>query len=96
MGRILLIIFLPLLGPIIAYLGWLHLTGRRAFESGTDLEAVLKEGPSLWLMSACVALTVASLLLFTDFERSAPGGNYEAPRLEDGVVVPGHVVPAEP
>ena len=43
MGRVLLIIFIPLLGPIIAYLGWLHFTGRRAFESGTDLEAVLKE-----------------------------------------------------
>ena len=95
MGRVLLVYLLPLLGPILAYLGWLHFTGRRAFDTGADLGAVLTERSTTWVLLASVVLTVASLLLFTHFERSTTSGVYEAPRLEHGVIVPSRVVPAE-
>jgi hypothetical protein len=95
MGRVLLVYLLPLLGPILVYLGWLHFTGRRTFEAAADLGATLQERSSLWVLIASVALTAASLLLFTHLERSSPGGVYQAPRFEDGVIVPSYVVPAE-
>jgi hypothetical protein len=95
MGRVLLIFLLPLLGPILAYLGWLHFTGRRTFGAGTDLAGVLVERSTLWVLVTGAALTVASLLLFTHLDQSAIDGVYEAPSWRDGVIVPGHVVPAE-
>ena len=44
MSRVLLVYLLPLLGPILAYLGWLHFTGRRTFEAAADLGAALQSG----------------------------------------------------
>jgi hypothetical protein len=93
MIRILLGVVLPLLAPTLLYflyvliVHWLR-PGR------TPPPDPLRNAPWLWLLGFGVALMAAGLVFIAEFDREPPGGTYVPPQLIDGVVVPGHVIPA--
>jgi hypothetical protein len=98
MIRILLGVVLPLLAPTLLYflyvliVHWLR-PGRTA-GAATSPPDPLRNAPWLWLLGVGVALMAAGLVFVAEFDREPPGGTYVPPQLIDGVVVPGHVIPA--
>lgn len=104
MIRILLGIVLPLLAPTLLYFAYVliayRLRRRRAPAAAGEGEAdqsgvAVRAAPWPWLAGIGVALMAASLVVLSEFDRAPPGGTYVPPRLIDGVIVPGHVIPAE-
>ncbi len=89
MTRILLQYLLPLLLPIVLYLLWTWLAQRRQAAGGAPLR--LQDGPWFWLILAGVVLTAAGLVFTAMVGGWEPGGIYQAPRWEDGQIVPGHM-----
>jgi hypothetical protein len=86
MTRIALTIVVPLLLPTVLYWLWLRATGRLAVGGYAAL-------PWPWLLSVGVALTALTLVVVTVHYGNSPQGAYVAPHVEDGKMVPGHVVP---
>lgn len=77
--------FLPFIGYGI-YVVVARVTGR---------EATWRGAPWLWLTAAGLSLTVLALLAFWALEpRVGTKGDYVPPRVEDGRVLPGRVVPS--
>jgi hypothetical protein len=87
MTRIVLTIVVPLIVPSLLYYLWLRATGRLI--AGIGVAAL----PWPWLIASGVALTVLVLVVVTVHYGNSPTGAYVPPRVEDGRVVPGHVVP---
>ncbi len=90
MTRVLLQTLLPLLAPLGIYVLWV-LISRRARDDGT-LVAIAR-GPWFWLAVAGFVLMLATLGTVAALDSVSPEGVYEAPRWEDGKVVPGRIVP---
>ncbi len=82
----------PLIAPALIYFSWVVLSNRKkaANEAGADRRR-LADGPWFRLAFAGLALTVLVLMGMAYFGGNAPGGQYQAPRLENGKVVPGYV-----
>ncbi len=76
--------FIPFLLPFIAYAIYVFAT-RRARAKG----AMIDEAPWYWLFSTGLALTGISLIAVWAFTGSPAGGDYVAPHMENGKVVPG-------
>ncbi|MBT3532514.1 MAG: hypothetical protein HN478_01470 [Rhodospirillaceae bacterium] len=74
----------PFLLPFIAY-GLYVFATRRARAQG----AAFDEAPWYWLFSVGLALTGASLIAVWAFTGAPAGGEYIAPHMENGTVVPG-------
>jgi hypothetical protein len=88
MSRILLQYLLPLLGPLTLYLLYIAFARRRAAKAGDDIPAI-ERGHVFWSIIAGFALMMAGLGFLALTSGEAPGsGQYQAPRLEDGRVVP--------
>jgi hypothetical protein len=81
MLRILLQYLLPLVLPLLAYLLYAHLVGKR----GAD-------APWLGLAATGVGLLVVSLVSWGLLSGADPGEEYVPARVEDGRVVPGTTV----
>lgn len=106
MIRVLATIIVPLLAPTILYFAYVVLAdwrARRAARSRAGSEAgsgdspdrsgrALRTAPWPWLAGIGVTLTAISLALFSEFERSAPGGVYVPPHTVDGEIVPAEVI----
>jgi hypothetical protein len=90
MTRVFLTIVLPLLLPTALYVLWALITGNIGL---TGSASAWRRLPWTWLVVAGTALAavVVAVLVETGGDRE---GSYIAPHLEDGRVVPGHVVPA--
>ena len=86
MIRVILVNLLLVLFPALLYFSYVYL--RRRGGQGTE---IVGDAPIFWLLSAGVALMLASLVFFGHWEGGAPGKRYVPPRIQDGVVVPGHV-----
>jgi Family of unknown function (DUF6111) len=86
MIRVVLVNLLLVMFPILLYFSYVYL--RR---QGRPDEQILSDAPIFWLLAAGVALMLASLILFGQWEGGAPGKHYVPPRMKDGVVIPGHV-----
>jgi hypothetical protein len=86
MIRIVLVNILLALFPALLYFSYVYLRRRENPD-----EEILNNAPIFWLLSAGVALMLASLILFGHWEGGAPGKQYVPPRFEDGVIIPGHV-----
>ncbi len=84
MARQFLYHFLPFLLPFIAYGVYLYFT-RRARAKGTAFD----ETPWFRLFASGLALLAVSLIAVWAFTGDPAGGEYVAPRLQDGKVVPG-------
>lgn len=89
MTRILLQYLLPLLLPIAIYLVWAWFARRRQAAGGVPYR--LQEGPWFWLILAGVALMAAGLVFMALVGGTDPGETYQAPRWEDGRIIPGRV-----
>lgn len=86
MIRLVLLNLLFLLIPSILYFAYVYARNRER-----PGEEVLSNAPIFWLFAAGVASMLISLALFGQWEGGAPGKQYVPPRIQDGVIVPGHV-----
>lgn len=88
--RLLLTRILPLLLPVLVYLGWWYLARRRALARGQP-SPVLSDAPWTWLFVAGFALTIVVLIVMGLTWGEEPGGTYVPPRYEGGKIIPGHI-----
>jgi len=89
MPREFLTLIVPLLLPTALYLAWLYAARWSKASANVPWRAM----PWLWLAVTGVALTALVLFVVTvHFGTSVPG-IYIPPRLEHGVIVPGHIEP---
>lgn len=88
--RTLLTRILPLLLPILIYLGWWYLARRRALSRGHPTPQ-LGDAPWTWLFVAGLGLMVVVLIVMGLTWGEEPGGVYVPPRYEDGKIIPGHI-----
>lgn len=86
MLRIVIIDAIFFLMPFAAYALWLMMT-RRTMTDPNDWQVKT----IAWLALIGAALMVIVLTVFVHLEPGRPGGVYVPPRLEDGVIVPGHI-----
>ncbi|MBT3330656.1 MAG: hypothetical protein HOK21_12585 [Rhodospirillaceae bacterium] len=84
MLRKILFHLLPFLLPFIAYGLYLFAT-RRARQKGQAFD----EAPWYWLFASGMLLLVISLVAVWFFSGDPAGGEYVAPHMQDGEMVPG-------
>ena len=89
--RIFLQFILPLLLPGLLYIAWTYLTQARS-EDGGPARAVIAEGPWFRLLLAGFVLMIIGLATAAMLGGTSPEGEYRAPYLQDGKVVPGGMV----
>jgi len=92
MPREILTLVVPLLLPTVLYLAWLR--AMRWSEAGNTL--AWDKLPWLWLALAGVVLTALVLFVVTVGFGTERPGVYVPPRMENGQIVPGHIVPTKP
>ena len=83
--RILLHIFLPLFLPIVIYTIWAKIDANRKGKCLPSCE----EGHWFWVIIAGFVFTACSLIFLTTLGNKT-GGHYQSPKIENGVIVPGH------
>jgi hypothetical protein len=82
--------YLPFLLPFVGYAAYI-IVARSLGRS-----ASWRTAPWLWLTTAGLVLVIAVLLVTWALDpREGIEGEYVPPRLEDGKIVPGHVVPKQ-
>ena len=86
MLRVVLINLLMFLLPFIVYGAYMYFV-----RSNRDADSILRGAPITWLVTAGVVLAVATLIGLVTFTGEGTEGTYVPPRLEDGVIKPGHV-----
>lgn len=91
MLRIFLTIVLPVVLPLALYIGYLEFARRRALAAGVPGPR-WQEGPWAWFVLAGLGLLIAILTALRLSTGVPPGTELEAPRLQDGKVVPSHIV----
>ena len=87
--RIFIQVILPLLAPAILYAIWTNAARRRSGQGGLP---GWEEGHWFWMIVAGFVLVVG-IFVFAVFGSRTEDGTYIPPRLEDGKVVPGRIVP---
>ncbi len=90
--RILLTIVLPVVLPLLLYLGYVKMMRRRAEAAGAAYDPGLQEGPWAWLALAGLGLVLATLISVRLMTGVEPGTKLEAPRTIDGEIAPSRVV----
>ena len=83
--RILLHIFLPLFLPIVIYTIWAKIDANR---KGKGLPS-WENGHWFWVIIAGFVFTACSLIFLTTLGNRTDG-HYQSPKIENGVIVPGH------
>jgi hypothetical protein len=86
MIRIVLVNILLVFFPALLYFSYVYLRRRE-----NPSEEILNNAPIFWLMAAGVALMLASMVFFGQWQGAPPGKRYVPPRFQDGVIIPGHV-----
>ncbi len=89
MLRVSLTVILPLVLPLALYLGWVVCWGAAHEGAGVSWSAV----PWLWLAFAGLGLLAMVLVVVTVGFGTPQQGVYVPPHLENGRIVPGHIVP---
>jgi hypothetical protein len=90
MMRILLHVIVPLLTPFLVYAIWYYVDAQRQGRGQPNWE----EGNWFWVTIVGSVLVAASLGYLAS-RGGEPGSQYQAPRYEDGIVVPGKMQPAK-
>lgn len=88
MARFVLFDLLLFLLPFAAYALWLILT-RRTLRNADDW--TVKTIAVLALVGAVI--TIIALVVFVHLDTAPPGGTYVPAHIENGVIVPGQIVP---
>jgi hypothetical protein len=96
MWRVLLEYVVPIVLPSLLYLAWLAYENKRVARGGEGVLRRWQEGPWAWLFAAGVVIAVAGTLMLSLLQGFGTEGRYIPPHVENGRIVPGHVVPAEP
>ena len=86
MIRIALVNILLVFFPALLYFSYVYLRQRNKPD-----EQILSDAPIFWLFAVGVALMIASLAMFGNWEGDPPGKRYVPPRIKDGIIIPGHV-----
>ena len=81
-------ILLPLLAPTLLYL---YLKSR----SGTPALVAARNAPRIWLAVAGTGLAALILSVIALTSGAPAGSDYRPPRMEDGKIVPGHLMPKD-
>jgi hypothetical protein len=92
MPREILTLVVPLILPTLLYLAWLRLM--HWSEAGDAV--TWHKLPWVWLVVTGVVLTALVLFVVTVGFGSAVPGIYVPPRVDNGHIVPGHIVPVKP
>ena len=90
--RIFLQYLLPILLPGLLFILWTYLTRLRPGENG-PARALIAEGPWFRLILAGLVLMAIGLVVAAVTGGLDPEGEYRAPFLQDGEIVPGGIVP---
>lgn len=77
--------------PFAAYALWLIIT-RRTLRNADDWTVKV----IAYLALAGAILTVVALVVFVHLDTAPPGGTYVPAHIENGVIIPGQIVPGEP
>ncbi|MBI1237049.1 MAG: hypothetical protein GC188_10245 [Alphaproteobacteria bacterium] len=83
--------FWPVLIPLLVYLIWHAYTRRKALKSG-QTPPRFRDGPWFWIVLLSLGTGFAcfvSVAMMTEPQK----GDYQPPHMENGVLVPGRVVP---
>ncbi len=86
MTRILIQIVIPLLFPLMVYIGWLWWS-RSHHEK--RLGERLEQGPWAWLLMAGAALAAIAMVTYGEMDSGGPAGKYVPAQYKDGEVIPG-------
>ncbi len=78
--------------PFVVYALYAYLARRRARAAGAGVPD-WSEGPWAWLTIIGLLFFVASFVALGLVTGGDPGDRYEPPKMEDGRVVPGRLVP---
>jgi hypothetical protein len=82
--------FWPVLIPLLVYVLWLEIVGRKAVKAGQP-RLLFREGPWYWLVLATLGTALLCFLwLGATIENKK--GTYVPPHMENGVMVPGEIV----
>ncbi|MBY0407592.1 MAG: hypothetical protein K2Q01_07860 [Rickettsiales bacterium] len=81
--------FWPVLLPLVVYVLWLKLAGRREEKAGRPRPR-FSEGPLYWLLFSMLGVAVLCFL-FLGATMEGQKGEYVPPHVENGVMVPGEV-----
>lgn len=81
--------FWPVLIPLLIYVVWREIVGRKAVKAG-QAKPLFREGPWYWLVIAMLGMAVACFLsLGASIDPTQ--GKYIPSHMENGVMVPGKV-----
>lgn len=83
--------FWPVFIPLFVYVLWMLLVRRKAKKAGAPLPH-FREGPWFWALVASL-LTAVVIFISLGLSHSSTKGEYIAPHMEDGKIVPGRVQP---
>jgi hypothetical protein len=96
MLRILLTVIVPIVLPLLLYLGYVRLVRRpQPAGKGEDAEDWQK-GPWVWLLLAGAGLAIAALVALDMTTGVPPGTKLQSPYLENGKIVPSRRLDDEP
>lgn len=84
--------------PTLVYAAYVLITSYPRTEEAGDraFARIANEAPLLWLFTAGAILVVLSLVAFQSTEGGRPGMKYQAPKMENGHITPGHAEPRAP
>ena len=77
--------------PAIAYAVWYRFAQRKAELEAAGALPRWQDAPWTWIVVATLAMLAASLVLLALEPDADPRGNYVPAKVEDGIIVPGHV-----
>ncbi|MEC9367102.1 MAG: DUF6111 family protein [Pseudomonadota bacterium] len=86
MLRVVLVNFLMFLLPFLIYAAIALATGKRKIGEGFWSDAPVK-----WLFVAGLGLMLIAVGALISFSGGGPGGSYEPPHMENGVIKPGRI-----
>jgi Family of unknown function (DUF6111) len=93
MGRFLIQVVVPIVLPSALYALWLVAERRRQEAAGTGQPPRWAEVPWVWLLALGVILAGTIAVAIALFGGDSIQGVYVPPQVQDGRIVPGHVVP---
>ena len=87
MLRVVLFNVVMFLLPFAIYGTYVYLTR----SEDDDDAALLRKVPWVWLFLAGLLLVAAAMAMLISFSGAPPGGTYQPPRIENGVIKPGRI-----
>lgn len=94
MIRVFFLYILPILLPSVLYFGWV-LFFHKPDEGTPDKRTLINEGPWFRLIIAGLGLMIVGLAITAITGGMSPEGDYQAPYMKDGEIVPGQMRPKQ-